>query len=406
MINPRHLRAFTAVAQTGSVSHAADVVHRAQSAVTRTIKELESGVGVPLFERRPRGMLLTESGRVLLSRTLNAQFEMDAARDAFADLAGDQRWNAQAPIFTLGLSRQRLLVFTELVRQRHMGAVADAFAISQPAVSQALREIEQGVGLQLVERTATGIMPNALGSLLSIHLRRSLAEIAKAEEEIASLLHGVTGHVTVGTLSLARNRILPRAIIRLGRDHPGITVTTIEGSFEHLATLVRAADIDFMIGGLREPEHMVGLTAQPVSEDRIALITRRDHPLTRAAGVDRKRMAEARWVLPLPGTWTRSSLETALKALGLPPPRVVVETADISITRSLVMESDLITAASPDLFRHELDEASLTAVPAELPSPPREVGIIQRIGAAPTTAAQLLMSEIAAGARHHAGGTI
>jgi LysR family transcriptional regulator of gallate degradation len=402
MINTRHLRAFVAVAQTGSVSQAASLVHRAQSAVTRAIKELEKGVGVPLFERRPRGMLLTEFGRVLLNRSQNAQFEMDAARDAFAELARGRRWNAQAPVFLLGLSRQRLLVFAELIRQRHMGAVADTFAISQPAVSQALREIEQGVGLQLVERTASGIVPNTLGSLLSIHLRRSLAEIAKAEEEIASLLHGVIGHVTVGTLSLARNRILPRAIIRLGRDHPGITLTTIEGTFEYLATLVRSSDLDFMIGGLREPEHMVGLTAQPVSEDRIALIARNGHPLMQAGGVDRARLAEARWVLPLPGTWTRSSLETALGTLGLPPPRVVVETADISITRSLVMESDLITAASPDLFRHELDDGSLIAIPADLPSPPREVGIIQRMGAAPTTAAQLLMSEIVSGARYRA----
>src|SRR5256712_12747758 len=65
----RHLRAFLAVADQGSANRAGAALFRAQSAVSRSIRKLEHELGVQLFERRARGMLLTESGRALLVRT-------------------------------------------------------------------------------------------------------------------------------------------------------------------------------------------------------------------------------------------------------------------------------------------------------------------------------------------------
>jgi len=76
LFNPKHLRAFITVARAGSVIRSSKIVHRAQSAVTRSIKELERELGVVLFERRPQGMLMTEFGRTLLQRVDRALAEM------------------------------------------------------------------------------------------------------------------------------------------------------------------------------------------------------------------------------------------------------------------------------------------------------------------------------------------
>ena len=64
----RHLRAFLAVADQGSANRAGAALYRAQSAVSRSIRKLEQELGAALFERRARGMLLTEYGRALLVR--------------------------------------------------------------------------------------------------------------------------------------------------------------------------------------------------------------------------------------------------------------------------------------------------------------------------------------------------
>ena len=58
---------IVAVADTGNISRAAEVVHRSQSAVSMQIRTLEAALGKPLFVRRPRGVSLTQDGEVLLS---------------------------------------------------------------------------------------------------------------------------------------------------------------------------------------------------------------------------------------------------------------------------------------------------------------------------------------------------
>lgn len=393
-LNPRHLKAFVAVARTGSVARSAQDIHRVRSVIARSVKELEEALGAQLFERRPHGMLLTEAGKVLLARAESALREMSAAKLAFGDSFQGGRCNPNAPIFTLSMSRQRLSVFVELMKIRHMEVVAEAFRISQPAVSQVLREVEQSVGASLVSREPTGLVPNALGLELAVHVSRALGEIVKAEEEIASLTRGIAGHVVVGSLSLGRNRLLPNAIIALTRTHPLITVSTIEGSLDHLATLLRSAEIDFVLGGLRPSQHLSELTSRPVARSRIALIGRHGHPYSERPANDWTTLEQARWVLPPPDTWTRSSLEAAFARKGLGAPHVVVETADLTITRGLLLGSDLLTAASPSLFLHEIETQELAVLPFALPAQPRDIGIIQRENGTPTAAARLLMQAV------------
>lgn len=398
VINPKYLRAFLSVARAGSVIRASEDLRRAQSAITRSIKELEGALDVPLFERRAHGMLLTEFGRTLMERVEAAFGAMDLAREQFRaqirSTGSQGRWNDHAPVFSLALGRQRLSVFVDLVAQRHMGAVAERFGISQPAVSQVLREVEQGIGIPLVSRTPTGIAPNALGLALSTQLRRALAELRKAEAEVVSLKSGVSGRVVVGTLSLGRNRLLPRAIIALTDTYPNLRVSTVEGTFEHLATLLRAGDIDFLLGGLRAPDNMVGLTSEVVVEDMLAIIVRRGHPLALGGALGYRDIARARWILPPRGTSTRVALEAALAERNIAAPDVVVETADIAITRGLLIGSDLVTGASPHLFQHEIDAGELEVLPLALPASRRGIGIVQRADSKPSLAARLLMDGI------------
>lgn len=396
MLNPKHLRAFLAVAQSGSVIGASHRLRRAQSAVTRSIRELEGELDAVLFERRPQGMLLTELGRSLLRRVERAMAEMDAARAAFLAAGPRNARCAQAPVFAMAMSRQRLLVFAELVEQRHMGAVADSLGISQPAVSQALHEIETGLGMRLFARTPAGMQPSPMGVVLATHIRRALAEIRAAELEIGSLQGAVAGRVTVGSLSLGRSHLLPRAIIRMRERWPDLSVSTVEGTFEHLSMRLRSGDIDFILGALRAPEHTIGLAREVVTEDMLALVVRHDHPLSRQQDLSGADLQDTQWVLPPRGTPTRDLLESALRIRKLPEPHVGVETTDLTITRGLLLHSDMITAISPHLFQQDIQTQALTVLPLTLPETRRGIGILQRSGNHPSLAARLLMDSIKA----------
>src|SRR5215471_6411848 len=154
----RHLRAFLAVAEQGSANRAGVAMFRAQSAVSRSIGKLERELGVRLFERRARGMLLTEYGRTLLVRARRAHGEMQRARTEIAAAAGKGSVR-NAPLFGLLTTERRVRAFVALADQHHMPSVAQSLGITQPAVSIAVRQMEDGVGVALFERTARGMIP-------------------------------------------------------------------------------------------------------------------------------------------------------------------------------------------------------------------------------------------------------
>jgi len=76
----RQLTALVTVAEVGSVTKAAQLLHLVQPAVTRQIRTLEEEVGVPLFDRTRQGMTLTPAGEILVERARRALHELELAR--------------------------------------------------------------------------------------------------------------------------------------------------------------------------------------------------------------------------------------------------------------------------------------------------------------------------------------
>ena len=195
----RHLRAFLAVTDQGSANRAGATLFRAPSAVSRSIHKLEYELGIELFERRSRGMLLTEYGRALLVPARRVHAETPRARIELAALVEKGRVR-NAAIFGMLTHERRVRAFVALTEQHHMPSVAESLGITQPAVSIAVRQLEDSIGIALFERTSRGMMPTPAGAALALRLKRALAEIRHAVADIASLRGITQGTVTVGAL--------------------------------------------------------------------------------------------------------------------------------------------------------------------------------------------------------------
>ena len=87
----RQLRAFLAVAETGSVGRAASIIHLTQPSLSRMIQGMEHGLGHRLFDRQSKGLVLTPAGEILLDHARLLAFEMQAARDQLDALRGLRR---------------------------------------------------------------------------------------------------------------------------------------------------------------------------------------------------------------------------------------------------------------------------------------------------------------------------
>lgn len=389
----RHLRAFLAVAEQGSEKRAGMTLYRAQSAVSRAVAKLEDELGVELFERGGRGMRLTRYGSALMTRARRAQGELTEARNKLLGPSAARRGRT-AGIFGMLTHERRVRALIMLGDLHHMPTVARSIGVTQPAVSMAVREIEESVGIALFERTARGMIPTPAGTALILHLKRAFAEIRHAISDIEGLRGRMRGTVIVGALPLSRTRLLPEATAAIVAAHPELRVATVEGSFEALAASLRAGDLDFILGALRPPALTEGLEGTALAYDELVLAARCDHPLAARRRITPRDLAGVRWVLPRRPTPNRLLFERALAASGVGPPDVVVETSDLAVLRGILVNSDLVTAISARQLAYELGSGMLCELPFALPETRRMIGITRRAGALDWPGAKCLVDEI------------
>ena len=102
------LRIFHSVADKGSLTHAGEVLHLSQSAVSRQIRALEESLNVTLFHRHARGLILTEQGELLFDATTSMVKRLDAAaariRDSEDEVFGELRVTTTTGFGTLWLA--------------------------------------------------------------------------------------------------------------------------------------------------------------------------------------------------------------------------------------------------------------------------------------------------------------
>ena len=393
-INLRHLGALTAVVAAGSVAGAAEGMYRVRSAVTRSILELEGALGRQLFDRRSGRLALNAYGGLVLARAHRIEKEFEEARAQLVTRGGIRSSADVQALFASILNGRRLAIFASLAEKRNMQTVAREFNVTQPAISIALKALEDGLGVALFDRGARGLAPTLAGEITAFYFKRVLAELRHIGPDIAASEGTLQGSVHVGALPLGRTHILPRAIAALLDRHPLLHVTTVESPYEALAASLRSGDIDFIFGALRSAADEKDLEHEALFEDRISVIARAGHPLTRAKRIDIETLRRARWVLSRSGSPSRELLELSFSEARQAPPEPAVETGDLAVLRGLLMESDMLTAISAHQLRYEIRDAILVVLDFPLDRTLRQIGLIQRVGAFPAPGGRALMDEI------------
>jgi DNA-binding transcriptional LysR family regulator len=159
------LRIFHAVADAGSLTHAGDVLHLSQSAVSRQVRALEEMLGTTLFHRHARGLILTEQGELLFdaTRAMNKRLEAAAARirDSEEEVLGELRVTTTLAFGSLWLA-PRLpklyerypdlkidLMLEERVLDLPMREADVAIRMKEPSQADLIRKKLMGIRMQL-----------------------------------------------------------------------------------------------------------------------------------------------------------------------------------------------------------------------------------------------------------------
>ncbi|MEU9004976.1 LysR family transcriptional regulator, partial [Streptomyces sp. NPDC048551] len=142
------------------------------------------------------------------------------------------------------LDVRRLRLLRELARRGTIAAVAEALAFSPSAVSQQLTVLEREAGLPLLERTGRRVRLTPAAQNLVRHADAVLERLERADADLAEARGGLAGALRIGSFPTATRAIVPAALVRLARRHPGLEPMISETDPAAVAHALRAGDLD------------------------------------------------------------------------------------------------------------------------------------------------------------------
>ncbi|MFJ3667143.1 LysR substrate-binding domain-containing protein [Streptomyces sp. NPDC090106] len=178
------------------------------------------------------------------------------------------------------MNLRHLTYFVTVAEERHFGRAADRLHMAQSPLSQAIRQLEAELGVELLHRTTRRVDLTEAGRAYLARARAILSDLDEAAHEARRVEAGAVGHLAIGCVGSATYSLLPALSRRLAAELPGVDFA-FRG--EMLAPdqveAVRTGAIDIAL--LRPPVADLSLTVTPLRDDRLVVALPGDHPLVR-----------------------------------------------------------------------------------------------------------------------------
>ncbi len=196
------------------------------------------------------------------------------------------------------------------------GAAQSAF-ISQPALSKAVRELENQLGMPLLERGARGVTPTEAGAALLEYARAIFRLEREAEDALRALksLDGAT--LRIGASTTLATYVLPPILARFRAEYPGVRFSLARDNTAGIEALLLDFELDIALveGPPRDPK----IEKQFWRDEELVLICAPSHPLAAQPSVSLAALKTCAWLVRERGSGTREVVASALQKWGLPP---------------------------------------------------------------------------------------
>lgn len=380
----RHLRMFQTLAETRSVTRAAELCRVSQPAVTQAMNKLEAEAGLQLLQRSPQGVFFAPAGEVLARRTARALGFLD---HAMADMSASIRLQA---------TRAQLMALIAVSETGNFTLAANRLGLAQPTVHRSISLLEHAAGVQFFERTGHGLIATRAARQLAQAARLAFAEISQAEGDLAALSGREVGRIVVGALPLSRTAILPAAMLRFREKRPGFPFEIVDGRYDELLGQLRRGEIDLIVGALRFPAPIEDILQEVLFEDSVVIVARHGHPVLSQPELTEADLSHYPWVAPRAETPIRRHVQPFLDGRAQ---QDSIVTSSVVLMREILSASDHLGAVSRMQADAHGEAHSLAVVPFAIPGSLRPIGITTRQNWEPTAAQRdfiALLRELAA----------
>lgn len=257
---------------------------------------------------------------------------------------------------------------------------AEALHVSQPALSQQIKELEQRLGAQLLDRSGRQICPTDLGAVYLRHVHRALEELEEGSRAVRDVEDLSTGSLRLGMTLSATAYLVGPLVQRFRASYPGIALTIRVAPQEEIEPALRDDQLDLGIGF--GDIHAEDIEATHLHDERLALIVGADRAAVHRGVTTASDLAATPLVLLDASFSTRRVIDHYFRSKGLRP-TIAMEANSIAVLLEAVLRTDLAT-----IQPEHVAAAGLVAVKLNPAFEPRPTALLRRRNAYRSAAAR------------------
>ncbi|WP_030601922.1 transcriptional regulator CynR [Streptomyces achromogenes] len=259
---------------------------------------------------------------------------------------------------------------------------AEELHLSQPTLSQQIKQLERMLGAQLLDRTGRTVRLTDAGEAYVHHARRALRDLAAAERAVHDVRDLTRGHLRLAVTPTFTAYLTGPLAAELHSRHPGITLTLREMTQDRIEAGLLADEID--LGIAFAGTHLPGITATELFTEALTLVTSARHPADDRRALPVEELARMQLALLTGDFATRTHIDDYFARHGISP-RTAMEANSIQALIAIVRRTTLATVL-PDAIAQ--DHPHLTRTPLDPPLPVRTVALLTRADAYRSAAAR------------------
>ena len=291
----------------------------------------------------------------------------------------------------MNFTLRQLRAFVSVARLGSFTRAARVLRISQPALTVQIRQLEEALGVRLLDRNTRSVTLSQVGREFVPVLERILDEINTFTSDARELTSGKRGVVTVAALPSICASLLPDAVAQFKAAHPGITVRMRDTLAQTVIGLVKAREVDFGIASATQQDPEIE-TSSLFTDRMSALFPQKAHT-GKNGKVTLKELSRHPLIFLDAGSSVRALVDRAYEAIGMhvtPAFEVVYMSTAVGLVRA-----GLGVAVLPSATAHEAQQAEgLVARDINHERLRRQISIIQSKGRSPSPAAQAFIETV------------
>lgn len=292
--------------------------------------------------------------------------------------------NDPRPLFTPSV--RQLRAFRAVYQLGKLSAAAEQLALSQSAVSILIRQLEEGLGARLFDRTTRSLRPTAAAVEALVLVERVLRDMDALGAGLRELGALRRGRVVLAVTPTLAEILLPGVLERFVNLHPGIHVVIDDCPPENFVQRIVAEQVDF---GLGTPERAAAdVDTEKLVGDWLALVCRPDHPLASRRHVRWSDLAGTPVITVRPGYGIRPLIDGTAARAGVAL-EVVNEVAFLS-TALWMTQSGLGCSIMPSAYARNGAYPDLVVQRLQQPTVSRDISLVTKRGRLLSPAAHAL----------------